>query len=275
MAFGLREQDGSRGGAVLAVLGVHALLGAGLIWGLGAPLARVTEQSLKLFQVIEPPPPPPPPVVPVRHAPSETEARRFAPANEGAASPANLRGRASPIVAPPPIVPIFIPPPVIAAPLPDLGTARSTGAAQEPGPGTGAGGIGQGRGSGAGGGGDGGGGYGADTPPRLLRGRLRDSDYPRAAGEEGAGGIVSVRFTIALDGRAVNCRVTRSSGNGELDATTCRLIEQRYRFRPALDEAGEPVVSDMVENHEWVVRNEQPAGYRFAPPRAGRPPLEP
>ena len=41
-------------------------------------------------------------------------------------------------------------------------------------------------------------------------------------------------------------------GNPELDAVTCRLIQQRYRFRPSLDPGGRPVRSQVVEDHSWV-----------------------
>ena len=73
---------------------------------------------------------------------------------------------------------------------------------------------------------------GAETPPVWKRGRLTDADYPRELGEAGFQGIVSVKFLVWVDGRVRDCRVTKSSGNAILDATTCRLIRQRFRARP-------------------------------------------
>ncbi len=245
--------------AVSAAL-VQTLIGCALIWGLGAPLPRAIESPLRLFAVAPPPPPPvsrPPPLRRERAA-----ARKHDPGREGAASPPNIRSQPTEIVAPPPRISLPLPPPIVAAPVAGSGSDPSAGAASVRGPGNGAGGLGDGRGSGTGGDGEGGG-FGPESPPRLIRGSLGNSDYPAWAGEAGAGGMVSVRFTVALDGRAVNCRITRSSGHAELDAHTCGLIERRYRFEPSRDGRGRPVLADMVEDHEWVVRDEPRGRRRF------------
>jgi protein TonB len=136
---------------------------------------------------------------------------------------------------------------------PGTGTAPTAGAADVRGSGLGSGG--QGDGSGSGSGGDGGG-DGGDVPPRLLKGRLKNSDYPRTAADAGAEGSVLVRYTVGKDGRASSCRVTRSSGNDELDRTTCRLIVERFRFVPSRDASGNPVDSDIVEEHSWSIAHE-------------------
>ena len=61
-----------------------------------------------------------------------------------------------------------------------------------------------------------------------------------------------MRFVVAENGRVPSCQVTRSSGLKWLDDLTCRLIVQRYRFRPAHDAEGEPFESVIVENETWV-----------------------
>ena len=43
------------------------------------------------------------------------------------------------------------------------------------------------------------------------------------------------------------------SGNAALDETTCRLIEQRYRYDPSRDADGRPVRSIIVVNQDWVL----------------------
>ncbi|MDQ8756804.1 energy transducer TonB [Sphingosinicella sp. LHD-64] len=237
-------------GAGAAVALVHGLVGLALIWGLGVPATRVVERSLDVFDVTLPPPEaePVPPPPPRRVEPSPQQ--RQSPGREGAASPPNLHSEATQIVAPPPVVRLPVPPPITAAPVSGQGSDPSQGAADVRGPGFGAGGDGDGRGAGGDGDGEGGGGM----PPRHLRGRMTDADYPRAALEIGAGGTVSVRFTVALNGRAVNCRIVESSGNRDLDANTCRLIERRYRFAPSRDWRGRPVLADVVEDHSWVAR---------------------
>lgn len=257
---GSRRPDETRAriGAGAAALLVHLALGLALLRGLGAPLPQPVERTLEVFNVA-PPPPAPDPVRPPPRRESPSPNTRHSPGREGAAAPPNLRSQATQVVAPPPLIRLPLPPPITAAPVAGTGSQVSQGAAEVRGPGPGAGGIGNGRGSGGYGDGDGGGGgYGRFTPPRHLRGRLSDRDYPAAAWEAGAGGTVSVRFTVALDGRAVNCRITHSSGYQLLDETTCRLIERRYRFDPSRDRDGRPVLSDVVEDHEWVTYDEPP-----------------
>ena len=258
--LGRRERVGS----AAATLVVHLALGLALLWGLGAPLPRVAERALEVFAVG---PPPPPPVISVPPPPTARDAaarRRAGPGREGAASPPNLRSEPTPVVAPTPVSPRPVPPPIVSAPVAGRGNDPSAGAAPVPGPGTGAGGVGNGRGSGLGGDGAGGGGgrgFGRMTPPRLLRGAIRDADYPRWAWEAGIGGTVGVRFTVNVEGRVENCRIMRSSGHRELDGWTCDLLARRYRFAPSRDEEGRPVRADIVENHSWEVRDEPSDDY--------------
>ncbi|HEV2080629.1 MAG TPA: energy transducer TonB [Allosphingosinicella sp.] len=218
--------------------------------------------QLKLIDLSAEPPPPPveelPPPPPPPAAGKTEEKMREAPRPEGAASPPNIVSKATEIVAPVPVVPPIVPPPVTAAPVAATGSDSSTGAAPVPGPGTGSGGIGNGTGSGGSGNGPGGGGGGGDgrggdgaggeTPPRHIRGRIRDSDYPRPD----AHGLVSVQFAVQPTGRATNCRTVRSSGDSELDQLTCRLIEQRFVYEPSRDRHGRPVISNLMYTHEWV-----------------------
>lgn len=226
--------------AIPSVL-LTALIGWTLIAGLAVGTVRVPEAGLKLFDT-----PPPEPVV--RVVPDPRTSRRKA----GEAAPPNIRSRATQVVAPPPIVPLPIPPAITVAPVAGPGVQASSGSAEHPGPGTGAGGAGDGFGSGGDGDGDGGD-EGDYTAPRPRRGSLSNSDYPEAAADAGAQGTVSVRYFVEADGRVTGCRVTRSSGNGELDATTCRLIERRFRYYPSRDPDGRPVRSIVAGNHEWVL----------------------
>jgi protein TonB len=234
-----RDRAGAMACTAVMVAGLGFVLVRGLAWT--APPAAI--EALKIFAVAPPPPPPPP----ARTEPKPIHSKR----PEGAASPPNLRAKATELVVPPPIVPPIQPPPVIAALTPGIGAAANTGAAPVPGPGTGAGGAGNGTGSGASGDGDGDG--GDETPPRLIRGRIKDSDYPRGAAEAGVRGTVSVRYTVETDGRVTGCAITRSSGNAELDETTCRLIEKRFRYSPWRDAAGRPVRSTVVSDHDWII----------------------
>lgn len=119
------------------------------------------------------------------------------------------------------------------------GSANSSGA-RESGAGTGAGGSGSGTGSGAGGNGDGGG----ASKPVHIAGRIdKASDFPIPPGGRKAriGKAVILALTVSPDGRATACRIYKSSGLPDTDAVTCRLAQERLRFKPALDASGEPV----------------------------------
>jgi protein TonB len=241
-----RRAVAAAGAVILEGLILYAM-----IFGFALTMPAPRDERLQLIDIA--PPPPVPPVQPPR--PEPTDSRR----REGAASPPNLRAQATEIVAPKPVIPLPVPPPVVAAPVARQGAAPSAGAADVRGPGFGSGGLGTGTGSGRGGDGDGGG-YGGGgrgfTPPRHISGRLSDRDFPAVVGEAGGGGVVSVRFSVEVDGRVGRCVIDRSSGNAVLDDTTCRLIRQRYRYRPSLDPSGRPVRSQIVEDHSWVTMDD-------------------
>lgn len=174
-------------------------------------------------------------------------ARQAAP--KGDPAPAGLRDQAVPVVVPPPAIVLLPPLPVVTATEAGGGAGTSTGAAARPGPGQGAG----GRGDGLGGGGDGGQGDGVVTPARHVRGRLKFSDIPESILGAGETASVGVRYTVETSGRVTGCRIAATSGIGALDTLVCRLIERRFRFRPARDAEGKPVRATVTEEHTWSV----------------------
>jgi protein TonB len=227
-------------GAALVQAAILYLLVAGLVVNL--PTIGAVENDLLAFV-----PPPPPPEIKVETQPKPSHK------TEGKAAPPNIKSKATEVTAPPVPTPPVPPPPLPAATKPFQGNQSTQGAAPIAGPGTGAGGIGNGTGSGGAGDGDGSGdGDGREIAPRYKSGRLKSSDIPESAWESGVEGRVSVRYFVNVDGSVSDCRVTRSSGYALLDTTTCRLIEQRFRYRPSLDENGTPIRSIIVENHTWV-----------------------
>lgn len=245
-----------RAKAALAALLVQGALLYALASGLHVTFAQVRDDALTLI-ALAPVKPPPPPVP----RPAAIKQGRKA----GAAAPPNRRSKATEVTAPPPIITVTIPPPpVVTAPLPGPGADRSSGAAPVSGPGTGSGGQGAGLGSGGAGDGDGDGG---GTPLRQIGGRISGKDYPQGPLRAGIGGTLWVRYVVGVKGRVDNCRVVRSSGNAELDETTCRLIMQRFRYRPRRDARGKPVPSVIVEDHTWEVdRDDRQATPDDAPP---------
>jgi protein TonB len=65
-----------------------------------------------------------------------------------------------------------------------------------------------------------------------------------------------VLFLVTPAGRVGQCRVERSSGYAVLDTLACRLIEQRFRFKPAKDRFGRPVRAWVAETHSWIAHEE-------------------
>jgi protein TonB len=251
MSLAFQPEHRSRIVSAAVAAGIHLLLAYALLRGFGVDLPLPVPERIQLLDLAEPPPP--------EAKPPRFEARKQPRPKdpEGAAAPVNLRATPTEIVAPSPPIPLPVPPPVASAPAAGTGAAPSAGAAPLPGPGTGAGGQGQGLGSGLSGNGTGGGG-GGGVPARWLRGSIDDEDYPRRAYEARAMGIVYMAFTVAADGRIGDCRVTRSSGNRELDETTCRLIRQRFRYRPARDASGRAIASVVRGQQSWEIGPEPP-----------------
>jgi protein TonB len=234
------------GGAV-AALGMTAILGAARVLGLAVrEQLAVPDEDVALFEVTPDRPE-------VKKESERMPQRNTRPS--GAAAPPNLRSRATEVQAPVPVVPIPVPPVVTVAEKAADGVQATSGAAPVAGPGTGAGGEGDGFGGGGDGDGDGAGDRDA-TPPRQIRGRISNRDYPENLSDAGIGGRVTVLYVVAVDGHVPECDVVGSSGNAQLDAWTCRLIRERFRFRPSLNGRGRPVPSLIRENHTWTAYRE-------------------
>jgi len=183
---------------------------------------------------LNPPPPPPPP-------PPDAE-------EEGASAPTSRGADEAPS---PPKPPRPLPSPSPAKVAVDAGSAAGAGAGAAAGSGAGQGG--EGNGTGAGGSGTGSG-SGLATPPQRIAGALTNADYRRARPPEGAFGTVVVSFRVRSDGAADRCSVVRSSGYAVFDEATCRLIQQRFRYRPARDAAGRPIDWEIRTDYTWAPR---------------------
>lgn len=213
---------------------VQLALGLALLSGFRVSVERGRDAVQRLIQVTLAKPPPPPLVKvqpkPAPRKPREQSAPRAEPAKPGG-SPGPV-----PHHAPPSVQPIVAIRPN-AAP---SGGGSGTGPAAGSGSGGGSGGEGYGSGDGV----------GEDLV--QIAGEITPRDYPRHLGNAGVGGTVEGIFTVLTNGRVTGCRVTRSSGVPELDQLTCRLMEQRYRFRPATDRTGRPVSEVVDWDHQWI-----------------------
>ena len=242
--------------AAAASFAVVLLLALALVFGLRVSSAARSAASL-VSVLLDPSPPEPKRPPPKQPAPKAV--RTQSGGAKGAPSPRNLRNQATPVFAPK-LPPLIVPPPIVAATQPALGQAAQTGASDRAGPGQGAGGL----GDGAGGGGNGGEGEadgGIATGPRQTKGRLSFKDLPEGMVAPGSEARVGVRYVVEADGRVSRCEADETSGIPALDVLACRLIEQRFCFKPARDRAGRPVRATIVEAHSWYIREkDEPRG---------------
>ncbi|WP_157220596.1 energy transducer TonB [Flavisphingomonas formosensis] len=228
-----RPRGAERFLSAFTVLLVQALLGYVLVMGLRGERPAAGSDALAIFTVLPEPSPPherrgEPPRLPV-HGPSGARHDRAR--------------RPAPVFAPPPLVALAPPPPVIVAPMPATDTGQAFGPSDRAGSGAGQNGAGTGRGTG----------YGSGEiaiRARLMKGRFRDSDFPRSARDAGTLAI-RVRYVVRPDGRVGTCEVVRPSSYVELDAITCPIIQRRYRFEPARDSAGRAVEEVKEETEGW------------------------
>ena len=217
-----RPSRPDRAKAIAAVVAVHAAMGALLL--IRPDMVRDPPPDLPSTVLIDIQPPAPPPP----QAPQPGRARD----EQGAAG---KKAEPTQIVAPPPRLPA--PTPLPAAPIAGTGSASTAGAAQS-GDGPGAGGSGTGRG----GGGSGGGG-GIGVPARLISGGLTRSDYRsiRGVARAASSGRARLAIMVGPDGRVATCSIANSSGNSEIDATLCAIVQPRMRWAAARDTAGNPI----------------------------------
>lgn len=234
--------------SALTSVGLTAAIVALLVFGFGVTRAPEAVPGLLAIDLAEAPPVPRP-----TQRPERRRANKAAPKDDPGMR--NLRNKATAIVAPP-VTPLIVPPPVTVAAQADVGSAAQTGASPLPGPGRGAGTYGDGLGGGGtGGDGDGTGDGEAVRGPRRTAGRIAYGDLPEGTLPEGAEAAVEVIFAVDPDGTASECRIERTSGIPEIDRLTCRLIEQRFRYRPATNRFGRPVRALVAETHTWVAND--------------------
>jgi protein TonB len=193
---------------------LHALIGYAFITGLAYNVIKKAAEDLKVVDVAEEPPPPETPPPP---PPPE---QKFEPPPIVAPPPLVQ----TPSIAPPPITTVATPPPVITptappAPPPPPQPVVSQAATARGNPGQY---------------------FGPDS-------------YPPAALRAEAQGRVVAELTIGTDGRVTNCVVTSSSGNGDLDDTTCRIALRRVRYTPAKDQSGNPIAAKATLPVRWVL----------------------
>lgn len=218
MAYADQQASGNKIVSLVIVALIHIVVIYALVTGLAYSAVKTVAEKLNVVdveeEVIEPEePPPPPPDQPITPPP---------------------------VVTPPPIVrtppttapvitttntppPVFTPTPVVAPPPPPPAAppppSKASGAQPRGNPGSWA------------------------TP----------NDYPARALREERAGTTRFRVTIGPDGRVTDCQVTGSSGHADLDEATCKNVTRRARFKPALDQAGNPISDTYSNAVRWEI----------------------
>ncbi len=225
MAYADQKASSGKIIALIIVAIIHAALGYALVTGLAYKYVKAATEKLNTFDVEEPPPPPPPeePPPPPPEQPDLQPPPVVSPPPIVRTPPVN-----APVITAVPTPPrVYIPTPIAAPPAPP---------APPPAP---------------------------PAPPRVsqkagLKGNVASyfggDAYPPAAIRAGAAGRVAASLAVGADGRVSNCTVTSSSGNSDLDNTTCRIARSRVRFTPAKDDSGQNIAS----TYQLAVRWELP-----------------
>lgn len=231
-----------RWGIAGLVLLIHVALVAGLIRAFtpefAAQAVRAVTQAFSV-ELEADPVPPVQPVSPEKPAPAGPPDRGTAGKAGPAARPRDMAAPKAP----------FAVNPTPAPPVTGRGEAELSGAAT----GEGAGGASVGAGAGAGSGGSGtGGGGGLASPTVKISGEISSAkDYSRKTRDLRIGASVTIDLAVGPDGKVTGCRIVRASPDAEADAVTCRLAQQRFRFRPARDDTGAPVGAVFRWRQRW------------------------
>ena len=222
MAYADRDTSSSRLVAIFIVCIIVAGVGYAFVTGLAQDFTKKVAKDLNVFDVAPPPPPPPPEDPP----PPPPDANLPPP----------------PVVSPPPLVRTPTPPPPITTQSTPPPVYIPTPTAPPPSPPSPA--------------------PAPPAPPRVSQaaglkgdpGRFFGPDaYPPAAQRAGAQGRVVARLSIGTDGRVSDCSVSSSSGNSDLDETTCRIARRSVKFSPAKDDSGNTIASSYTLPVRWVL----------------------
>ncbi|MEQ1551611.1 energy transducer TonB [Sphingorhabdus sp.] len=213
------DQDGmssSRLVSIIIVALLHAFLGYALVTGLAYEAVQQVKAKLNVVDVKEEEPP-------EEEPPPEPE-KQIEP----------------PVVSPPPLVTTITPPPTVrtvdtpppAAPIVPTAAPPAPAAPPPPPP-------------------------VAKRPNPIPKGNpgnwANTNDYPARALQQEREGTTGFRVTVGPDGRVQSCSVTASSGHADLDDATCKNIQRRGRFDPALDSNGNPTSGSWSSRVRWQI----------------------
>ncbi|MBH1944659.1 TonB family protein [Erythrobacter sp. YJ-T3-07] len=224
MAYTYANQTQNRLPAILGVAGVHAGLGALLIYGLASgEFEKIVQPPLEGGQIELPPPPPPPKPVDQPQVETPPSARDVVapkpPLNVSTSPP---RVDTSDIILPPaPPQPLALPSttPTLPPPPPPKPTPSFDPVAAR--------------------------------PANNAGSWVTQSDYRSSWISRDYAGTVGFRLNVGASGRVEGCSVTQSSGVAALDEATCQLVTRRARFDPAKNGQGRAVAGSYNGAVRW------------------------
>jgi protein TonB len=211
MSYADQSMSSRRLVAIVIVALLHALLGYAFITGLAYNVVKKVAQDLKTFDVAEEAPPP------EELPPPPPPEQKIEPPPMVAPPPiVQIAPTMAPVIQTVPRAPVITPQAPVAPPPPPAPKLASKAVA---------------RGN--------------------AQSWVTTDDYPSRALREEREGVTAVSWDITTDGRVANCRVTSSSGSPDLDQAACTNITRRGRYKPALDESGNPIASTDSRRVRW------------------------
>ncbi|GAB5347973.1 energy transducer TonB [Alteriqipengyuania sp. 357] len=225
MAYAYANQSQNRLPAIAAVAGIHAGIGALLIYGLATgEFAKSDPPPLVGGQIELPPAPPPPDPVETPRPDTPTSSREIMTPMP----PVTLNNNppqvdTTDIILPPAppmpnvipsVLPTLDPPPPPPSPTPSFDPV-------------------------------------AARPSNSPGSWVTQSDYRSAWISRDYEGTVGFRLKVGASGKVENCAITRSNGISALDQATCQLVERRARFSPAQNADGRAVAGSYNGAVRW------------------------
>ena len=94
------------------------------------------------------------------------------------------------------------------------------------------------------------------SPPREIARTHTTPPYPALSQRMGEQGTTALTCYIDIDGKPINCSVTRSSGSQRLDDAASSYVKEHYTWEPATRD-GKPVAAQTQLIVTWDLKNAQ------------------
>lgn len=97
------------------------------------------------------------------------------------------------------------------------------------------------------------------TPPSAANAHTIKNGYPEMSRMLYEEGIVTLKFTVQVDGTAANVEILHSSGYPRLDAAAMDEVQANWRYHPALL-GGKPIPVKLAANVRYTLRDDPVEG---------------